>query len=73
MPPEPKPLNLKVMMIVVCCCIFFSGMGISSCAPIFPADAAKRNINVFMVGLIFSAHPFCMFIVSTLLGKKMPN
>jgi len=65
--------NLTVMMIIICICIFFSALGISSCAPIFPEEAKSRGFSYFAIGLIFSAHPLCMFIVSTYLGKNMPN
>jgi len=66
-------LNKKYMMIVVLCCIFFSGMGISSCAPIFPNEATARGVSQFVTGIIFSAHPICMFLVASILGTHMPN
>jgi hypothetical protein len=61
-------LRSLVLMAVLWFATLFISAAYSMIAPFFPREAQKKGCSLFVVGLVISASPFCVFITSPLFG-----
>ena len=58
-------------LLVVCCLLLLNMTSFSFLAPILPDLITSRDINLSLVGFIFSFYPLSYFIFSIYLGKSL--
>jgi MFS family permease len=66
-------LRSLVLMAVLWFATLFISAAYSMIAPFFPREAQKKGCSLFVVGLVISASPFCVFITSPLFGYLLPK
>ena len=74
--PKPKLIHNKtdLLLILSTQLLYLSSACVySTIAPLYALEAKKRGTTSTVIGLVFSAYPFIIFILSPIVGKFLPQ
>lgn len=77
-PMEAKPKMIRgikdIILIVSLQLLYLASFcAYTSIGPIYPLEAKMKGVNTTVSGLLFSAYPWIIFILSPIIGKYLPK